>query len=123
MLFKKIIQCALIAVAAVGFSLPAQAGMVGTAQMQSGSSAALLADAAAQRDWIVQRLIEGGVGEPLAHKRVAAMTDAQVAQVHQRVDEMPAGAGTAEVIIIIGLILVITELMGYTDIVPNWPAE
>ena len=123
MLFKKLTQFLLVAVAAVSVSLPAQAAMVGTAQMQSGGSAAVLADAAVQRDWIVQRLIEGGVGEPLAHKRVAAMTDAQVAQVHQRVDEMPAGASTGEILIIIGLILVITELMGYTDIIPNWPAE
>ena len=123
MLIKKLLQCVLIAVAAAGVSLPAQAAMVGTAQMQSGASEAALVDTAAQRDWIVQRLIDGGVGEPLAHKRVAAMTDAQVAQVHQRVDEMPAGASTGEILIIIGLILVITELMGYTDIFPNWPAE
>ena len=123
MLFKKLLQCALVAVAAVSVSLPAQAAMVGTAQMQSGGSAAVLGDTAVQRDWIVQRLIDGGVGESLAHKRVAAMTDTQVAQVHQRVDEMPAGAGTGEVIIIIALVLVITELMGYTDIFPNWPAD
>lgn len=123
MLFRRLLQCVLIAVAAAGVSLPAQAAMVGTAQMQSGGSAAVLTDAAAQRDWIVQRLIEGGVGEPLAHKRVAAMTDDQVAQVHQRVDDMPAGASTGEILIIIGLILVITELMGYTDIIPSWPAE
>ena len=123
MLLKRLMQCVLITLAAGSVSLPAQAAMVGTAQMQSGGSAAVVADAAAQRGWIVQRLIEGGVGEALAHKRVAAMTDAQVAQVHQRVDDLPAGASSGEIIIIIGLIIVITELMGYTDIFPNWPAE
>jgi len=44
-----------------------------------------------------------------------------VAQIHQRIEESPAGG--AETVIIIILILVITELMGYTDIVPNWPSS
>ena len=49
------------------------------------------------------------------------MTDAQVIKIHQRIDEAPAGGADALIIVI--LILVITELMGYTDIVPNWPAS
>ena len=103
-------------------SLPAQAGMVGTAQMQPGADLSVPADVAAQRQWIRQQLVQGGVEDRLALKRVESMTDTQVAMVHQRMDEMPAGADF-EVVIIIGLVLVITELMGYTDIVPNWPAE
>ena len=74
-------------------------------------------------EWIKEQLVKGGVDETVAVTRVAAMTDAQVAQIHQRIDEAPAGGGTAETIIIIGLVLVITELMGYTDIIPSWPAE
>ena len=120
MIAKRFLQCLLIAVAALTVSLPAQSAMVGTAQMQSG---ALAADVAQQREWIRQQLVQGGVEESLAQKRVAAMTDAQVAQVQQRIDEMPAGGTSGEVIIIIALVLVITELMGYTDIFPNWPAE
>ena len=122
MIFKRFLQSLLIALAAITVSLPAHSAMVGTAQMQPGAAAAVTADATQQRAWIQQQLIKGGVEKELAIKRVAAMTDAQVAQVHQRMDEMPAGAGL-EFLIIIGLILVITELMGYTDIIPNWPAE
>ena len=48
------------------------------------------------------------------------MTCASVIDLQQRIDELPAG-GNALVILI--LILVITELMGYTDIVPGWPAQ
>jgi uncharacterized membrane protein YcjF (UPF0283 family) len=120
---KRILQCLLITLAALTVSLPAQSAMVGTAQMQSGAVATVAADMAQQREWIQQQLVQGGVEQSLAHKRVAAMTDDQVAQIHQRMDEMPAGASGAELIIIVALILVITELMGYTDIIPNWPAK
>ena len=122
MILKNIRRGLLVVIAALVTSLPSQAAMVGTAQMQSNPTAVVLASVTQQRDWIRQNLVKGGVSESVALSRVAAMTDAQVAEVHQRIDELPAGA-SGEVIIIIGLILVITELMGYTDIIPNWPAE
>ncbi len=119
---KTLLRKLILPLLAMFLCLPAQAGMVGTAQMQPGSSVPALADLEQQREWIRQQLVKGGVEDTLALQRVDAMTDAQVAEVHQRIDELPAGAD-AGVIIVIGLILVITELMGYTDIVPNWPAE
>ena len=122
MILKRFLRCLLIALAALTLGLPAQAAMVGTAQMQPGAVSLNAGDVAQQREWIHQQLVKGGIEAGLAHKRVAAMTDDQVAQVHQRIDEMPAG-GAAELLIIVGLVLVITELMGYTDIIPNWPAE
>jgi N-acetyl-gamma-glutamylphosphate reductase len=122
MILKNIRRGLLVVIAALVTSLPSQAAMVGTAQMQSNPTAVELASVTQQRDWIRQNLVKGGVSESVALSRVAAMTDAQVAEVHQRIDELPAGA-SGEAIIIIGLILVITELMGYTDIIPNWPAE
>ena len=122
MVIKRLFRCLLIGVAALTASLPSQAAMVGTAQIQTAPAVVQLGDMVQQRDWIRHQLVKGGVSETDAVKRVAAMTDVQVAEIHQRIDQMPAGAG-AEVLVIIGLILVITELMGYTDIVPNWPAE
>jgi hypothetical protein len=120
MMMKRIIQCLLIAMTALTASLPAQAAMVGTGQMQANP--AVIGDMAQQRDWIRQQLVKGGVDESTAVTRVAAMTDVQVSEINRRIDEMPAGA-SGEALIIIGLVLVITELMGYTDIIPNWPAE
>ena len=122
MKMKRILQCLMIAIVALTASLPAQAAMVGTAQIQANTPV-MAGDVTQQREWIREHLVKGGVDETVAVTRVAAMTDAQIAQIHQRIDEAPAGGGTAEAIIIIGLILVITELMGYTDIIPNWPAE
>jgi hypothetical protein len=122
MLIAKLTRCLLIAFAAFAVSLPSQAAMVGTAQMQSSQLSIDLGSIAGKRDWIEEQLVVGGVEAEDAALRVAAMTDAQVVQIHQRIDESPAGGG-AEALIIVALILVITELMGYTDIVPNWPAS
>ena len=122
MKMRPILQCLMIAIVALTAGLPAQAAMVGTAQIQANTPV-MAGDVTQQREWIREHLVKGGVDETVAVTRVAAMTDAQIAQIHQRIDEAPAGGGTAEAIIIIGLILVITELMGYTDIIPNWPAE
>ena len=121
MLIAKLTRCLLIALAAFAVSLPSQAAMVGTAQMQSSQLTVDLGSIAAKRDWIEEQLVVGGVEAKDAASRVAAMTDVQVAQIHQRIEESPAGGADALVVII--LVLVITELMGYTDIIPNWPAS
>ena len=121
MLKSKLIRCLLVAVTGLAISLPGQAAMVGTAQLQDSQLSADLGNIAAKRDWIEQQLVLGGVESADATMRVAAMTDAQVIKIHQRIDEAPAGG--ADGLIIVILILVITELMGYTDIVPGWPAS
>ena len=120
MTIKRILHCALFTLALAAVSLPGQAAMVGTAQMQAGAAASS-GDLGAQRDWIVEQLVIGGVAADDAAARVAAMTDGQIHEIYQRIDEHPA-AGSEGLIIFI-LIFVITELMGYTDIVPGWPAE
>jgi hypothetical protein len=120
MFVKKFMQCLLIVTAVMAVSLPSQAAMVGTAQLQAGELAIDFASISAKRDWITQQLLIGGVDNAAAKQRVAALTDAQVLKIHQRIDKEPAGGN---VLVIIFLILVITELMGVTDIVPNWPAK
>ena len=58
MIVKRFLQCLLIALAALTVSLPVQAAMVGTAQMQSGAVAAVAGDVAQQREWIRQQLVK-----------------------------------------------------------------
>ncbi len=106
----------LILLASISVSLSAHAGMVGTAQMASESTLAIeFAGIGEQRAWIEQQLIAGGVSEADALQRVAAMTDAQVVALHQRIEAEPAG-GNAVVWLLV--ILLITELAGWTDIIP-----
>ena len=106
----------LILLASGAVCLPAQAAMVGTVQMASDSTLTVeFAGIGEQRAWIERQLIAGGVGESDALQRVAAMTDAQVVALHQRIEAEPAG-GNAVVWLLV--ILLITELAGWTDIVP-----
>jgi hypothetical protein len=120
MLFKKFLQCLFFATVVTAVSLPSQAAMVGTSQLQASELAIDFGSINAKRDWITQQLVVGGVDNAVAKLRVAALTDAQVLKIHQRIDKEPAGGNT---LVIIFLILVITELLGVTDIVPNWPAK
>ncbi len=115
MLVKKFTHGLLIALACMVVSLPGQAAMVGTAQMQLDSVAIGSGDVVQQRDWILEQLLVGGVKQSDARIRVAAMTDVQVQEIYKRVDEIPAGGNT---VVIILLALVISDLLGYTDIFP-----
>ena len=119
MLSKRIFKCLLVAVAALSFSIPGQAAMVGTAQLHSQAVLLQSGSPAAQRDWIREQLVIGGVDEATAASRVAAMTEAQVADVYQRLDDMPAGAGAGEVLLVALIVLLVLEVTGYTDFIPD----
>jgi hypothetical protein len=112
---RKIIHCLLIGFAALVVTLPGQAAMVGTAQMQANPPSIERVDIAGKRSWIEEQLVIGGVPRIDAVTRVAAMTDVQVASLHQRIEEEPAGGNLLLVII---LAVVFTEAMGYTDFIP-----
>ena len=100
---------------AVGFTLqPAQAGLVSTAEVHQGVTAQLQA-MPEKRDWLREQLVLGGVEQPLAVERVAALTDDQVNQVYQRIDEQPAGGN---ILVTILVVLLITDLVGATDVFP-----
>jgi outer membrane receptor protein involved in Fe transport len=117
MILKRFLRYLLVAAAAMTVSLPAQSAMVGTAQLQAGSAAVELATIADQRDWIRGQLVVGGVGESKAVERVAAMTDAQVQDIYQRFDSSPAGGTSALLVVVI--VLIVLEVMGYTDFIPD----
>ena len=117
MLFKTIFRCLLIGIAALTASIPAQAAMVGTAQLQAGSAALELAALGEQRDWIREQLVVGGVSDSKAAARVASMTDAQVQEVYQRIDAAPAGG--ADALLVVLIVLIVLEVTGYTDFIKD----
>jgi hypothetical protein len=115
---RRLFRCLLLTFAALVTSVPSQAAMVATAQVQNNPIAIDAGGISTQRNWIRAQLVLAGVEAVDASRRVAALTDAQVTQLHQRIDEAPAGGN---MLVIVILLLVITELMGFTDIVPSWP--
>ena len=112
---RNIIRCLLIGFTALVVSMPSQAAMVGTAQMQANPQSIELLDIAGQRHWIEEQLVLGGVPRTDAVNRVAAMTDTQVASLHQRIEQEPAGGN---VLVLALVIVLVTELTGYTDFIP-----
>ncbi len=115
-LSKKLVVIFGLVMASLFVGLPAQAGMVGTAEIVNISS--LSGDITAKRAWIQQQLEVNGVDAEAAALRVSSLSNQQVQQVSQRLEEMPAGAGALGTVAFIFLVLVITDLTGYTDVFP-----
>jgi len=98
---------------------PLMAGMLDTGALIHAATAG------AERAALVQRLgspdvrdalIRMGVDPVDAETRVARLTDAEIADLNARLDQLPAGAGALEVAVIVFLVLVVTDLIGLTNI-------
>lgn len=102
--------------------VPVQAAMVGNAdllqQAQQQFDREHLVTMLERAD-VQQQLIALGVDPDEAKARVASLTDGEVAQLNQRISELPAGGTDAlGVILIIFIVFVITDVIGATDIFP-----
>ena len=109
-------------------SLPvgyAQAALVSTEQAIDGAE---VADTRARLAALLQRaevrteLEALGVDADEAAARIARLSDAEVAAVAGRLDQLPAGEGALGAVIgaalVIFFVLLITDLLGLTDVVP-----
>lgn len=100
---------------------PAVAGMVGTgeviAQQQQTLDRGQLLGALAQEDVRVQ-LVALGVDPEQAAARVAALSDEELQLLAAQMDEMPAGGSVLGVAVFIFLVLLATDILGFTDIFP-----
>ncbi len=59
-----------------------------------------------------------GVDPANVQARVDSLTDAEVHALASRLDKYPAGGGFLEVALIVFIVLLITDILGYTDIFP-----
>ena len=73
-----------------------------------------------EREEVQSILSAGGIDPGEAQKRVESLTDAEVRAIADKIEQLPAGSDAAVtlvyVLIIAFLVLLITELLGYTDI-------
>lgn len=67
---------------------------------------------------VQNQLIQLGVDGDLAKTRVAAMTDAEIAQLNQHLAEQPAGQDVLGLAFMVFVVLVVTDMMGATDVFP-----
>ncbi len=105
----------------IGPLTPLQAAMIGNpvivqqarAELDRAQLRALLA-----RDEARAQLLALGVSPEAVDARVAAMTDAEIAQVNRHLAEMPAGGDVLGLIVLLFIVFIITDMLGATDIFP-----
>ncbi len=67
---------------------------------------------------VVAALQARGVDVVAARDRVASLTDAEAAQVAMQIDQAPAGGDAVGVIVTIFVVLLITDILGWTKVFP-----
>jgi hypothetical protein len=115
--FKRLISSLLI-VCLAGLGLPAHAGMLptqaGAASSDRGQVLSVL-----DRQEVRAGLEANGVSPAQVKARVAAMSDAEVAQLAAELDSLPAGgADVLGVLLVVFIVLLITDILGFTKIFP-----
>ncbi len=74
------------------------------------------------REDVQQQLTTLGVDPEEAARRVASLSDEEIQQIAGRLEELPAGEGgvgpIVGAIVIIFLVLLVTDLLGLTDVFP-----
>jgi hypothetical protein len=99
----------------------AQAAMIGTGQIMDHSQAQQ--DRAhvkilLNRADLASQLKNAGVDPAQLQARVDALTDEEVALLAEQLDQLPAGSGILGVAVLIFLVLLGTDIAGYTDVFP-----
>jgi Mg2+ and Co2+ transporter CorA len=111
-------------IALLGFfgsvTLPVQAAMISTPdviQSQQSQYDREQLFSMLDRDDVQEKLVSMGVAPELVQERINSMTDFEIAQLNQQINDMPAG-GILGVIVLIFVVFVITDAIGATDIFP-----
>jgi hypothetical protein len=106
-----------------GVVVPAQATMIGTAEILSVQDDALARQKVCQfleREDVVRHLQAWGVNAGEAQSRVDAMTHEEIRMLAAKIDQMPAGGDAVGLIVAVSIIafvtLVITDIIGVTDV-------
>jgi len=111
----------LVSVLIISIGLPVHAGMLPTQSALSAGGRERLASLLERRD-VRSQLEAYGVNPADISARVAALTDDEAAQLASRVEELPAGAdGGATVLaalLLVFVILLVTDILGYTNVFP-----
>lgn len=112
-------------IALLGFfgsvTLPAQAAMISTPdviQSQQSQYDREQLSTMLDRSDIQDKLVSMGVAPESVQERINSMTDFEVAQLNQQINDMPAGSGIVGIIVLLFVVFVITDAVGATDIFP-----
>jgi hypothetical protein len=116
--FRRVVAGLLIVcIGGIGAPLQAQAGIVSTDTVVAGAERERLTGLL-DRGEVRARLETLGVDPAKARDRVVALSDAEAAQLAAQLDELPAGGDILGAAVLIFLVLLFTDIMGYTKVFP-----
>ncbi|MCF8083970.1 MAG: PA2779 family protein [Deltaproteobacteria bacterium] len=104
---------------------PVQGGLIPTSQFlkkeESASQRARL-NAFLEREQVQRELEAWGLDRDTARTRANSLTDREVGQLVQKLDQLPAGGdgvvAVTFILVLVFVILLATDIAGYTDIFP-----
>jgi len=70
------------------------------------------------REEVQLALVSQGVDVDMAKLRVAGMTDTEVRTLNAKMDNLPAASGVVGTVVFVLVVLLITDLVGVTDVYP-----
>ena len=117
----KIIAYLLSGIWLLSYTVPAYAGLVGTEKLLIERNVQQQRDAlhaALAREEARGILAIYGVSPEQAKERIDRLTDREVRQLASHIDNLPAGGNVALVLLVIVLIILLLEAVGFIDIFP-----
>ena len=117
MLRRFIASLLIVSLAGLGFVAPAQAALVATESAVSGAEHVRILGMLERSD-VRAQLQAYGVDPADVKARVAALSDEEAAQVAARIDSLPAGGNVLGVLVFVFIVLLITDILGFTKIFP-----
>ncbi|MEQ6917209.1 PA2779 family protein [Halomonas aquatica] len=70
------------------------------------------------RDDVQEQLVAQGVDPAEVEARVAALSDAEAAQMADQLEQLPAGASVVGALFAVFVILLVTDILGLTNVFP-----
>ncbi|HEY0878455.1 MAG TPA: PA2779 family protein [Zeimonas sp.] len=126
-LLRAVVAGVVVALVATTTPAPIQARVITTEEALAGNGAATEAparfdraalDALLARDDVRAQLESLGVDPEEALARVQALDDAQAQALAARLEQMPAGGSVLGVVFLVFVILLVTDILGFTRVFP-----
>ena len=121
-LTKPVSHLVVLGLLALSLHLPAaHAGMVGTEAVVNAAQAQQdrkRLHSALSRDDVQAQLLARGVDPAQVQARVDSLTDEEMQTLATNMDQMPAGGSVVGALVLIFLVLLVTDLLGLTNVFP-----
>ena len=121
-LTKPVSHLVVLGLLALSLHLPAaHAGMIGTEAVVNAAQTQQNRDrlqSALSRDDVQAQLLAHGVDPAQVQARVDSLTDEEMQTLAANMDQLPAGGSVVGALVLIFLVLLVTDLLGLTNIFP-----